>query len=506
MRESEKVISFIEEFCRVPEGKLVGAPIKLAPFQLDFIREIYDNPAITRTAILSTARKNAKSATSSCLALAHLVGPMARENSMLAVGAQSRQQASIIFDHCKKMIEQDPRLQEVTRVVPSRKTIYGIPMGTELRILANVGANTHGLSPSWVLADECGQNKGPTPSPFLEALLSGSGAHENPLTILISTQAPSDADWFSTLIDSQQTNPDPKTVCHVHCAPADSDILDESAWQAANPALDLFRDRTDLAEQLKQAAKLPALEASARNLLLNQRVSLTQLFLAPSVVKNCGGKPDLDAMRRNGVYLGIDLSFRSDLTACVAASVDEDGVVHIVPWTFSPKVGMEERQRQSKAPYVQWVNEGHLTAVEGTSIDYQWVAEWLRKTVDECGFEVKGIGFDRWRIDLFKRACEDADAFLDVEWRSIGQGFKDQSPVLEAVEHLFLEGKLRHGMAPTFLMGCANAIAVQDPAGGRKLDKSQASQKIDVLVAAAMAIFMATEGNQDESDLGIMIG
>src|SRR3546814_9575105 len=49
----EKVIAFIEKYCVVPEGKLVGKPLKLEDFQKRFIREVYDNPKGTRRGIRS---------------------------------------------------------------------------------------------------------------------------------------------------------------------------------------------------------------------------------------------------------------------------------------------------------------------------------------------------------------------------------------------------------------------------------------------------------------------
>ena len=66
-KKSKYVIRFIEKYCKVPEGDLVGQPLKLAPFQKKFIRAVYDNPAVTRRAYLSIARKNAKSALIACL-------------------------------------------------------------------------------------------------------------------------------------------------------------------------------------------------------------------------------------------------------------------------------------------------------------------------------------------------------------------------------------------------------------------------------------------------------
>ena len=73
MTEGEKVISFIERYCRVPEGNLLNKPVELLDFQKKFILAIYDNPQHTSRAYLSIARKNAKTATKS------LIIPIARE-------------------------------------------------------------------------------------------------------------------------------------------------------------------------------------------------------------------------------------------------------------------------------------------------------------------------------------------------------------------------------------------------------------------------------------------
>jgi phage terminase large subunit-like protein len=71
--DATRVIEFIETFCRTPEGVHVGKPIKLADFQKQFIREVYDNPQGTRRAILSIARKNGKTALIAGLMLAHII-------------------------------------------------------------------------------------------------------------------------------------------------------------------------------------------------------------------------------------------------------------------------------------------------------------------------------------------------------------------------------------------------------------------------------------------------
>ncbi len=71
----------------------MGQRVKLRPFQQAILRRIYNSP--TRRAIISFARKNAKTTLSAFLLLLHLVGPEARANSQLFSAAQSRDQAAL---------------------------------------------------------------------------------------------------------------------------------------------------------------------------------------------------------------------------------------------------------------------------------------------------------------------------------------------------------------------------------------------------------------------------
>src|SRR5215831_13259037 len=67
-------IQWIQKHCYVPEGKWVGRPVALEPWQKIEIRRIYDNAVPTRRAILSFGRKNGKTALAAFLLLFHLAG------------------------------------------------------------------------------------------------------------------------------------------------------------------------------------------------------------------------------------------------------------------------------------------------------------------------------------------------------------------------------------------------------------------------------------------------
>ena len=500
------MMAFAEHYLRVPEGADVGQPLHLAPFQEAFIYAIYDNPKVTRRAYLSISRKNGKSALIAALLLAHIVGPEAHQNSQIISGAMSRDQAALVWGLADKMIKQNGELAFLCHTTHSAKRIIGKTRNIEYRAISADASTAHGLSPVLAILDEVGQIRGPT-SPFIDAITSSQGAHKDPLLVAISTSAPSDADMFSLWCDDAERSGDPHTVCHVYKADEGADLLEKRQWKKANPALGLFRGEKDLEEQLKQAARLPSQEATARNLLLNQRVAQVSLWLAPGPWKACALAPDMDVFRRNPVACGLDLSARTDLTAAVIAAADDDGTVHIIPFVYTPMVGLEDRAKRDRAPYDAWVRDGRMIAVPGASVDYDFVVEHLRLALEDADIVLSSIEFDRWRWEIFQQAAQQKGLRFG-QINPVGQGFRDISPRMEAFESLVLAGKLRHGGHPLLNMAVANAVAVKDPSGNRKLDKAKSTLRIDPLIAAVMAAYAVTEGQQEivEFDVAAIVG
>jgi phage terminase large subunit-like protein len=479
MTRGEKVCAFIERHLRIPEGSLVGRPITLADFQRKFVLDIYDNPAGTRRAYLAIARKNGKSALIACLLLAHLVGPEAVLNSQLVSGARSRDQAALVFNLAAKMIDLSPELKKLVRIVPSGKRLIGLPMNTEYRALAAEGTTAHGLSPVLAILDEVGQVKGPQDA-FIDAITTAQGAHEKPLLIAISTQAPTDADLFSIWLDDAERSGDPAIVSHVYTAPEDCALDDEEAWKAANPAIGLFRSRRDVEEQAAQALRMPSAENTFRVLTLNQRVNMVAAFVSPGVWKAGNGAPgELDGV----VYGGLDLSATTDLTALVLTCRDRDNNLQVRSHFWMPLESVSEAARRDKAPYDVWVREGLLRTTPGKVIDYDFVARDIGELTS--GLRIAKIGFDRWRMDRMQQALARQGVELPLE--PFGQGYMSMSPALDALEADLLKECVRHGGHPVLAMCAANAVAVSDPAGNRKLDKAKATGRIDGLVALAMA-------------------
>ncbi len=484
MTRAERVIQFAERYLKVPEGARVGEPLELAEFQKAFIRDVYDNPRNTRRAYLSIARKNGKSAIIAALLLAHLVGPEALPNTQIVSGARSRDQAALVFDLASKMVRQSPDLQEIVRIVPSSKKLIGLPRNVEYKALAAEGSTAHGLSPVLAILDELGQVKGPQDD-FVDAITTSQGAHENPLLVVISTQAPTDGDMLSIWLDDAEESDDPRIVSHVYAAPDDADVMDESAWYAANPALGLFRSYEDVVEQAKQASRMPSTEATFRNLVLNQRVNTTTPFVSRNLWDANAAAPEPPAGQP--AWGGLDLSARTDLTAFVLV-FQQGGVWQVHSRFWAPEKGLRDRSKRDRVPYQQWADEGWLHVTPGATVDYEYVIRDIADLLDDV--DLQAIAFDRWRIDVFRKDLEE----LGIEWPMVefGQGYRSFSPALDTLESDLLNERMAHGSHPVLNMCAANAVVSQDPAGNRKLDKAKATGRIDGMVALTMARAVAS--------------
>lgn len=481
MTRAEKIIAFVERYCRVPEGKLVGQPIVLEDFQKKFIFDVYDNPHGTHMAILSLARKNGKTALIACLLLAHIIGPEAKQNSQIVSGALSRDQAAIVFNLAVKMLMLNPELEGLYHIIPTGKKITGLAKNVEYKALSAEGKTTHGLSPILAILDETGQVRG-SQDDFIDAVTTAQGAHEAPLLMVISTQAATDADILSIWIDDALKGEDPKTVCHLYSAPIDMDILDREGWKMANPALGTFRSEADMQKNMERASRMPSAENTARNLMLNQRVSTVSPFIAKQTWDTCLGElPPI--YECDEVWAGLDLSARTDLTACVFLG-KKDNKFYVYPYIWTPSIGLDDRSKRDRVPYDLFVKQGHMFTTPGATVDYGFVAQMIGEIASDLKI-LHSIAFDRWRIDVFKKECDLIG--LELPLVPFGQGFKDMSPALDTLEAELLNARIVHNDNPVLELAAANAVVVKDPAGGRKLDKSKATNRIDPIVALAMA-------------------
>lgn len=493
---AERNINWIERLCRIPEGKDVGKPVELREWQKRELRKIYDNPHGTRRAIISFGRKNAKTTLAAFLLLLHTCGPEARPNSQLNSAAQSKEQAAILFKLAAKIIRMSPDLNAVVVIRDTIKELYCPELGTLYKALSAEASTAYGLSPVFIVHDELGQVKGPR-SELYDALETAVGAHEAPLSVVISTQAPTDGDLLSVLIDDALAGNDPRVVLSLYTADPEADPFVEATIRQANPAFGDFLNATEVLAMAEDARRMPSRESEYRNLVLNQRVDRNNPFITRSVWQANAG--DVSEWRHVEVYAGLDLSATSDLTAFVPIAWIDDAW-EVKPLFWLPGEGLTEKSRTDRVPYDLWASQGSLETTPGRSIEYEYVAAriydfWLEHP------KLK-VAFDRWGMKhlrpwLIKAGFSEEQ--IEQVFVEFGQGFQSMSPAMRDLETALLEAKVRHGGHPVLTMCAANAVVTMDPSGNRKLNKAKAAGRIDGMVALTMAFGVAPNPGESVS-------
>ena len=439
-----------------------------------------------RTAFVEIAKKQGKSEIAAAVALYLLYAD--NEPSAEVYGAAAdRQQAGIVFDVAKKMVEMSPALMKRTKVVDSTKRLVNYSNAGYYQVLSAEVGGKHGFSISGLVFDEIHVQKD---RKLYDVLTKGtSDARSNPLHFIITTAG---TDRNSIAFELHQKSLDilegrridPTFYPVVYSLPDDADWKDEANWYKANPSLGITVDIERMRDAFREALQNPADEMTFRWLRLNQWVKSTVRWMPMDKWDLCGKDFDIQALEGRKCYGGLDLSSTSDITAfcLVFPPEDEDEGYYVLPYFWIPEDNIPIRVRHDHVPYDVWERAGEFEVTEGNVIHYAEIEKFIERLNER--FNIAEIAFDRWGATQMVQDLEGM-GFTVIPF---GQGFRDMSPPTKELMKLVLEGRINHGGNPVLRWMADNAVARTDPAGNIKLDKQKSTEKIDGMIALIMAL------------------
>lgn len=522
------MIAFIE-LLKIPSGADVGKPFTLREWQKEIIRGIYDpvderGKRKVRRVLLTMARKNAKTTLIAALVLAHLVGPEARQRQQIFSAANDREQAAEVYQAAAAMVEMDETLRALIRPIPSKKRLVCHGNGSFYVALSADAKTKHGKNPALWIYDELAQAQ---KTDLYDALDTSQGAQDEPLGIVISTQAMDPRSLMSQLVNDAKAQLakkargepyDETLAAFIFEVPRDADPFDKSLWHLANPALGDFCSMAELEAAAAKAARLPSRLAVFRNLNLNQQVDGVDQLISQADWEANGAAFDIEKLRGRKCWGGLDLSKRADLTALELVFEEIDGVHPVLSFIWTPERGLSERSLHDTgdaATFAQWRDAGYLLVTPSATVNYAFVAEQIGEIA--AMFDLQAVAFDRFKMgDMvdalnaagvsfhIKAGKHKTEEQYGVEFIDFGQGWgPDMPPAVDQIEEDILERKLAHAMHPVLMWNASNAIGVADPTGARKLDKLKARNRIDAFVALTMAnmIRVRTKEPGDQSSI-----
>lgn len=505
-RRAQRNIDWIHQHIRIPAGKNAGKPLRLRAWQIRVIRDAYPDDGYVRLLVISIARKRGKTPFAAILLLLHLVGPEAIPQGELYSSAQSKDQAAIVFKYASRMLRMNPELDAYVTIRTNLKEIECPGLGTVYKALSKEAKTKFGLLPAFAIHDELGQVTGPR-SDLYTAIETAMMATERPMSVIISTQAPSDQDLLSTIIDRMQEEQRPDEVLLLEYCPdtrpdgSPIDPFSDEALRLAYPEMDAEQNVDELRKLAQEAKNSPAAEPGYRNLVLNQRVDVTTPLVAKAIWQAAGAKP-AEPEPGQEIYLGLDLSTLHDLTACVAVHL-KGKVWQVRPTFWLPSLPhLRHRAVRDRVPYDVWHEQGFLLTTPGAAVEYEYVAAWLYGIYQRNPFY---CAFDRWGMPhlrpwLLKAGFSASQ--VDQRFIPFGQGTASMSPALRVWETALLNGNMAHGQHPVLTMCVNNARITSEDAANRKLDKKRSRGRIDGAVAHVMAMGLAAQ----QTSKGIILG
>ena len=405
--------------------------------------------------------------------------------------AADRQQASIVFDVAREMIEQAPALMKRCRIMRTNKRVVNYSLAGFYQVLSADVKNKHGFNVSGLIFDELHTQ----PNRALwDVMTKGTGdAREQPLYFAITTAG---VDRNSICYEQHLKamdilvgrKIDPRFYPVVFGLSEDEDWTNEDNWYKANPSLGLTVSIEDARQWYQEALDNPAEENLFKQLRLNMWVSSLTRFI-PEYIYALGNKSiDLEALEGRDCYGGLDLSSTDDLTAFTLIfpprkdHPEDNGEYILLPYFWIPEATIPIRVRKASVPYDIWKMKGLLNATEGNVIDYQAVEQFI----DDLGnrFHIQEIAFDRWGATQVSQDLTRM-GFTVV---AMGQGYASMSPPTKEFYKLLMEGKIIHGGHEVLAWMAGNVVVEQDPAGNIKPAKNKSAEKIDGIVAAIMAL------------------
>jgi phage terminase large subunit-like protein len=484
---ADRVIRFIESYCVVPTGTLQGRLMALLPFQKDFIRDVYREGV--REGILCLGRKNGKSSLTACILLAHIVGPEKRRNDSIILGANTAKQALILFDQCAQILAMSPKLHRLAAVRRHEKRIIGLKENVALEVLAADSAAAQGYGARVVVVDEIGEIESPT-SRFVDALRMGQGNHADPLMLCLSTQARSDQDLLSIMLDEYTANPTPSRVVHWHYAKdIDCGLFDEEAWKEANPALGVFRNIDDV-RALAQRAADTRNEAEFRQRVLNQRVRAEGGIIGLDVWRNMAvPQPDMSWQDYDYVVLAVDLAMGgADFCAMVALCLHA-GKWIAIPVFYMPEDSMSAREDTDKIPYSQFAKNDHIVLTEGKGTDFSRVAHDIAN-IQKSAREFSLVFDPAYGGFLKEEMVKQGHAGI---WEAAAQ-FKQTAvsygPAIAAFNKMVVAGTLQHIGNPLLTGHVLNAV-IKGVEPNIRVTKPSRNKRIDGAACLMMACGIA---------------
>ena len=446
-KKADKVIRFVEFFCRHHEGVLGGKKIVLEEWQKAFLSVLFgivdeNGDRQFREVLLVIGRKNGKTLLAAAIAAycAYLDGEY---GGRIYMAAPKLQQANLCYEAFYQMVRKDAELDK--RAKKRRTDVYIEESNTSIAPLAFSERKADGLNISLGILDEVAAWRGEPGKKFYEVLKSSVGSRRQPILLSISTAGYEHEGAFDELM-KRGTRVLLGESSEKRLLPVIYQIDDTALWndinelRKANPNLGVSVSVDYMLEEISIAegslSKLSEFKTKYCNLAQNSALA----WLPAKAVADAGGEEiRLEDFRDCYAVGGIDLSQTTDLTsACLV--IERDGIEHVISHFWLPSEKLDDATARDAIPYREMIAKGFLSTSGDNFVDYKDVFNWFVEAVQKYQVYPLMVGYDRYSSQYLIQEMKGAGFHCD----DVYQGW-NMTPAIMKLEGTLKDGKVKIG-------------------------------------------------------------
>ena len=499
------VCQFIEALPHIKGSQFAGTLLRLEPWQCFIITTVFGwihkDTGLRRykTVYIECPRKNGKSTLSAPVAL-YLLTADQEAGAEIYSAATTRDQAKIVWEDAKRMVDRSPGLRAALGVRTSAHSIFVPNSSSALKALSrDQQGNLDGLNIHGAIIDELHGHKD---RGIWDVIETATGARTQPLVWAITTAGSNRAGicyeqqaYLRKILDN--VHADDSYFGIIYTIDEGDDPFCATSWQKANPNFGISVSPEDLARKSTKALQMAAAQNNFLTKHLNVWVNADTSWMNMQSWERCGDKAlDERDFLDDPCVISCDLATKIDITAKVKLFWKPiDGKMHY--YVFGKYYLPEDAASDGRNNhYSGWSTEGRLVLTDGNVTDYSVIEDDIRE--DARQFNVSQVYFDPWQASSIMQRLQ-YDNLPVQEYRQTVQNMSEPMKELEA---LTLQGRIHHNGDPVLTWMISNVVARLDAKENIYPKKEFPENKIDGAVALIMALGGALSlENQNDGDL-----
>jgi phage terminase large subunit-like protein len=403
-------------------------------------------------------------------------------------GATTEKQAWEVFGPARQMAIAEPMLAEATGVTVNASNMVRLSDASKFEPV--IGKPGDGASPHCAIVDEYHEHDTPD---LYDTMLTGMGAREQPLLLVISTAGdnlagPCYDDWLTVQKVLERTVEDETHFGIIYAADADDDWTSELAILKANPNAGVSVSVEFLQSQLRDAINNPRKQGVYKTKHLNQWVNARDAYINMQRWADC--RQDglaLEQMAGRRCYLGMDLASKVDIAAIELLFPLDGGAFARFGRYYLPD---ETAQAAENDHYRGWSRVGLLTVTDGNIIDFGRILEDVEALARR--FQVEALAYDPFQATMLVTELMNAG----LPCVEVKPTVLSLSEPMKQVEALIRDRKLHHDGDPVMTWMMSNVVAKEDAKDNVYPRKDRPEKKIDGFVALCMAMNRAMAADE----------